>query len=51
MRRKRYYTRLFKTLDEAFEYLKRVKELNGNSIEVELSEVLGEYCCVVWGIR
>ena len=50
-RRKRIYTNAFATLDEAVAYIKRVKDINGKSVEVEMNELCGGWCVKVWWIR
>lgn len=51
MRRKRLWTRGYETLDEAVEYIKRVKGINGDKVEVELTELGGGWVVEVWQVR
>lgn len=51
MRRKRVFTEYFEQLDKAFEYIKRVKDINGRQVEVEMSELFDGYCVNVWKVR
>ena len=52
-RRKKYYTEVFEKLEDAFEYIKRIKDLNGRQVEVEMTENSCFNCFVVevWKVR
>ena len=51
MKRRRLDTHVCITLKEAFDYCERVKDTEGNRVEIELTELLGGYCVVVWQVR
>ena len=50
-RRKRLWTNAFAKLEEAFAYIKQVKEINGSSVEVEMNELCGGWCVEVWWLK
>ena len=50
-RRKRVFNEYFPKLEDAFDYIKRVKDINGNQVEVEMIELCGGYEVVVWQVR
>ena len=50
-RRKRLWQEVFETLEGAFEYIKRVKDINGDKVEVEMNELCGCWCVVVWWLK
>jgi len=38
MRRKKLWTKLFKTFREVVEYVEKVKDINGNKVQIEIFE-------------
>ena len=51
MRRKRIWDEWFKTIDEMVEYVKRIKGINGNKIECEITELFGGWHVTTWWIK
>ena len=55
MRRKKVFTEMYQTLDQAVEYIKRVKDINGNQVQIEMSEmnwgIVSAWCVEVWQVR
>ena len=50
-RRKSLWTNLYPTLDDAVNYIKEVKRINKDSVEVEMNELLGGWYVEVWQVK
>lgn len=52
MRRKKLWTSSYQNLKDAFDYIQRIKEINGDQIQVEMSEIMfGNWLVEVWQVR
>lgn len=52
MRRKKLWTKAFESLKDAFDYIQKVKDINGDQIQVEMSEIVFDRWVVeVWQVR
>ena len=53
-KRKRLWTEYYSTIDEAVEYIKRVKDINKNRVQIEMYEEIEfgrGWMVIVWDVR
>lgn len=53
MRRKKAFEKYFDNLDDTFEYVKRVKDINGDTVQVEISDLAvgNVWYVIVWKVK
>lgn len=51
MRRKKVFTEFKESLEESFDYIKRVKEINGSQVQIEMYETTLGFGCHGWFIE